>query len=196
MILNYTTDDVIREKIEDGFCNVFWPGLMRFWVPVKTTSATTSEQQHSMLAYRLLCCFDHLNKLKKKVDDDDDSEEEMMLISGPPADAILNRLPEIVLDLSVYKWNPLMDSALECGFTCSLFLPVFIYRTTSCIGILECSMTLPSELLRFFSSLKIALLSFHRVGLNTFHAQECHPYKVKPLPLFFFKQMFSRLNES
>lgn len=73
------------------------------------------------------------NKLEENSDDEvvvvevKNSPRSTSLINGPVANAFLKHLPQVVKDLRVYKCkgNPLVDSALDCGLTSSMMLPVF-----------------------------------------------------------------------
>nr|XP_043626622.1 protein NLP4-like isoform X2 [Erigeron canadensis] len=160
-------------------------GVLQFWAPLKTSCGrlilSTSSQPFT---------FAYLNSLRHKyrlsslnyrstiIDDYTEFQENPKIITGPPATAFLNRFP-VVLDLSVHQHDPLVRSALECGLTCSLLLPVFIHpsqtASSCCAGVVECSVKRSG--LVIFNQLKTAL---ERVGLSVYHVQESRPYKGIP----------------
>lgn len=109
-------------------------------------------------------CIDVKNKIKVE------EEDPLMVIS-----AFENHLP-VVVNLRVHHWSPLVRSALNYQLTTSLLMPVFYTSsqgTCSCVGVIECSL-FRSSLFVIFRVLKSEL---ERVGLSTFHAQECWSYK-------------------
>nr|XP_043607061.1 protein NLP7-like [Erigeron canadensis] len=187
--------EVINKKINYIFDNINDNNdglLIQFWA-LKDGLLSTFNQpfkklgESNMLDYRH-CSIRHryciiINNYANAGDVRNGSIISCSTRSAYAATAFLNRLPEIVVDLSVHRrqGNPLVDSALKCGLTCSLFLPVLYRRLsrkeTSCIGVIECCMKKqPSNgLVLVFDALRIAL---ERVGLSTFHAHQCPPYRA------------------
>ncbi|GJT47876.1 hypothetical protein Tco_0974033 [Tanacetum coccineum] len=164
-------DNVLVTKIICAFCNVNvvrFKGLIQFWAPVKTREKvllSTSIQPFSLEnfdprphKYRLFC-------INNKVHIEKD------ISNGPQAMAFLNRFPQVVLDLRVHKGSPLVDKALDCGFTSVILLPVFYQN--NCVGVVECCMNL-TGLVEFFNELKLAL---ERAGLSMYLVQKCLPEK-------------------
>lgn len=102
-----------------------------------------------------------------------------MVVVHPKLHSLGN--PEVVVDMVHNKWkgNQLMDYALKYELTCSFMLPVFCQGSSSCVGVVECSMQCSSSLLVMFNQLKLAL---EQAGLSIYHVnKECSPpppYKV------------------
>nr|GEZ86254.1 hypothetical protein [Tanacetum cinerariifolium] len=82
---------------------------------------------------------------------------------GPRASVFLNHLPEVVLDMrgvrKVGSESPLVDSALGCGSTCSLTLPIFDDHSGSdrFVGVVECCMKGSKGMLVIFTELRLAV---------------------------------------
>lgn len=97
----------------------------------------------------------HCIKYKYSIDNPNRCSNPPWIISGGPVvTAFLNHFPEVIVDLRSHQGsNPLVDCALECGFSCCVMLPIFD-RQSSIIGVVECSMQHPALLLPMFNELK------------------------------------------
>ncbi|KAI3707136.1 hypothetical protein L6452_25386 [Arctium lappa] len=119
------------EKIVDAFYDLDvddLDGLIQFWAPVETIGGiwllTTADQpfvltegDKNLKKYRS-CCM----KYQYNVDLNNLHVEEMStrIISGAPATAFLNQMPELLPDLRVHQMTPLVSSALKSGLLRSL----------------------------------------------------------------------------
>nr|XP_043610829.1 protein NLP4-like [Erigeron canadensis] len=189
----------IHEKIKTVISNVssnLNGRFIQFWAPVvKITAPGTSrrvlstanqpfashEDDNSCFETYRLSCLKYLFSIDDDMHYDNYEFEEggnrMLITRCGPAAPFLNRLPSVVNALVTY--SPLVIAALRCGIRKSLFLPVFYghpaQRSTSCVGVVECSVKPQSGLLGIF---KILITSLERVGLCMFHVQESRPYKA------------------
>ncbi|KAL4592735.1 hypothetical protein LXL04_005739 [Taraxacum kok-saghyz] len=177
---------VIHEKIRSSFYKFDltlydFDGLIQFWAPVTTAGRrllTTSDQPFAVnyldtgLDKFRLCSLNYrynidVNKL--------DVDNETTIISGAPASAFLNHLPEVVLDLKAHDNGcPLVRSALECDLMAYIVLPVHDPCQRCCVGVVECFMKRSDCSLVIFNKLNESL---EGVGLSTFDVRECLPYK-------------------
>ncbi|KAJ9555844.1 hypothetical protein OSB04_010458 [Centaurea solstitialis] len=100
-------------------------------------------------------------------------EEDPTVIYGGPSTAFNSRMPVFLPDLRVHRTSPLDSCALQCGMRCSVFLPVFDpCGTSSCVGVVECSMPSCSVLVSMFDSFRE---EFQKQGLQTFDVRP--PYE-------------------
>lgn len=142
----------IQEKIVYAFNslqNYCFKWLIQFWAPVKTGGRillSTSNQPFALAKLKI----DYHNGLDKyrlcslKYQYDVDwtnleDEYDPVIISGAPASAFLNRIPELLPDPRVYQRNPLVSSALACGLMYSVLLPLYHPPQNCCVGVVECS---------------------------------------------------------
>ncbi|PWA62392.1 NIN-like protein [Artemisia annua] len=200
---------VVQEKMKTALSNVCWSylngGLIQFWAPVNISGRRllstfdqpfVTEHIDSVLTYRICCMRYNYN-----VDFYYNNIKVPNLPGGMPftpknikvpTTAFRNHLPEVIVNLKSSISNSrrrrmsgheveclsVCSAALECELTSSLLLPVFCQE--SCVGVVEYSTRMRmkgSHLVLSFNELQRVLVS---VGLNTFHAQECWPYKAVP----------------
>ncbi|CAH1427632.1 unnamed protein product [Lactuca virosa] len=184
LVLDITDPWEIQTAIKSAFCKVelcCFDGLIQFWAPVETSSRrllTTYDQPFALKyldsglqKYRLFSLKYQYNIDANKLEVGDDT----MIISGAPANAFINHLAEIFLDMRVYHGiNPLVRSALECELMSCFLLPICDPSQSRCVGVVECSSNKLDDLLEIFKDLNSAL---EKVGLSTFHGQERMLYK-------------------
>ncbi|GJV80528.1 hypothetical protein Tco_1516398 [Tanacetum coccineum] len=174
-------DWVIHEKIKNAISSVgsfpLKEIILQFWALVKDENGrnmlSTCDQPFAIARlnprlrkYRISCM-----KYQYCVDVSANNSK----FDGSRVCVFLNRFPEVVMDMrgvrKVGSESSLVDSALECGLTCSLFLPVFDDHSESdhCIGVVECCMNGSEGLLVISTELKLALEKF---GLGIYHHRQ------------------------
>ncbi|XP_023749269.1 protein NLP6 [Lactuca sativa] len=176
---------VIHNKIKSSFYKFEltlydFDGIIQFWAPVNTGGRrflTTSDQPFAINYLNTGLDKFRLSSLRYRYSIDVnklDVEDDPMIITGAPASAFLNQLPELVLDLKAHHGCPLVRSAMECDLLAYIVLPICDPSQNCCVGVVECFMKRCDCSLVIFNQLNQAL---EKVGLRTFDVRECRPYK-------------------
>lgn len=165
---------MINDKIKSAFSivNTTLPlnGLIiQFWAPIVSTktgklllSSSLQPFSFAILNRRIRAYRNGSFKYQYSINNNDKVKEgdvDVITSGGPLVNAFLNHFPEVVMDLKAHKakGNTLVDCALKFELTCSIFLPVFYRTSSSCVGVVECSMRRSNGLLLVFNDLKHAL---------------------------------------
>ncbi|KAJ9555818.1 hypothetical protein OSB04_010432 [Centaurea solstitialis] len=164
-------------------------GLIQFWAPVQTVGGmwllTTSDQpfvltkgDKDIMKYRS-CSV----KYQYNIDPNNLHVEGMpsRIISGAPATAFLNQMPELLPYMRAHPtMTPLVSSALRSGLFRSLVIPVFYPSESCCVGVVEFCSSSYGELVRMFNDLKTAfevwILSYFR-SIPLMRVLKCFSHK-------------------
>ncbi|KAL4592737.1 hypothetical protein LXL04_005741 [Taraxacum kok-saghyz] len=162
---------LVHNAIKSAFSKVdlcYFDGFIQFWAPVEAggkSLLTTYDQPFAVQylnsgieKYRLCSLSYQYNIDASKLE----VEDVPFIINGAVANAFLNHLAEVVLDLRVHHGSPLALSALACEFICSFLLPICDPSQSRCVGVVECCATKLDHLFKIFNDLNRAL----KVGFN------------------------------